>query len=72
MKIWPDNDDSTVDNEELDMETLCFCHVTNDNEHGDDDDDDDDDNGVIVDRVEQESEAARAKLERVISAVARG
>lgn len=35
----------------------------------DDNNDDDDDNGVIVDSVEQESEAARAKLEHIISAI---
>jgi len=65
-----DDDDSAVAKDALDMETFCFCEVTDDNKHGnfdndndddnddDDDDDDDDDNGVIVDSVEQESEAA--------------
>ena len=55
------------------METSYFYQVTDDNEHSENDDnDDDDDNGVIIDSVEQESESARAKLERVLSAVASG
>ena len=51
--IWDDDDsedDDSIVEEELDMETFCFCHVTNDNEHAQDDEQayddayDDDDN----------------------------
>ena len=55
-------DDDSVVEEELDMETFCFCHVANENEHEHDEwcsvvvDDDGHNNDVIVDSVEQGSE----------------
>ena len=62
---------NTVAKDEMGMEIFCFCHITDDNGHGDFNSDDDDDDVIVDSFVEiidtsvaddYDIEAERAKL----------